>query len=218
MNPAYIILIGAVIVAVGGFIVAVGGFLQSWRQSTFNSQMQAKNEEIGDLNKKIFGLQETTINNITGADNIPQIWSKVFDNGDGIVLRHIIFNRGLYTLYDVNATFIFYVGKQNVKTQDGNDISIPTPMVEIVNIGNVSTKDFRPIGRDIYLPIKNIDCDITISARNGAWSEGLRMQRIEGAWAQATRISEMSTGKVVYEDVSPNYPRGQNGEINWNSR
>jgi hypothetical protein len=108
------------------------------------------------------------------------------------------------------------VGKQKVTDQTGVEVLMPRSMVSYLNVGNIPAKEIiRPNVAGTFLPLNNIDCDIDITARNGAWLQGLRTQKIDGTWAFATRITERSTGNVVFESVPENYPHGEGGEINW---
>jgi hypothetical protein len=61
----------ALLVFVGALFVAAGGFWASWRQSNFNIEIRAKNDEISRL-------QRENANAITGGDSFAFAGFQIF--------------------------------------------------------------------------------------------------------------------------------------------
>ena len=98
----------ALLVFVGALFVAAGGFWASWRQSNFNMELRAKNEEISRL-------QGENANAITGGDSFAYAGFQIFGMDgkavnahsmpDDLLLVPIFIHKGRYPLYDVNVRF-----------------------------------------------------------------------------------------------------------------
>jgi hypothetical protein len=61
--------------------------------------------------------------------------------------------------------------------------------------------------------------NISFLALNGAWTQLVRMKRVDGKWTQATRVmtrtsSDINKDKVLFERVYPGYP-DKSGQIDW---
>jgi hypothetical protein len=81
----------ALFVLVGALFVAAGGFWASWRQSNFNIDIRAKNEEISRL-------QQENLNQLTSSGSFCHI--EATGNPDNSVLL-TLFHNGKYPLFDV---------------------------------------------------------------------------------------------------------------------
>lgn len=55
--------------------------------------------------------------------------------------------------------------------------------------------------------------NIFFSARNGMFSELLRLKKINNEWVSAMKV--LGDEKTLLEAVSDSYPKGSNGEIDW---
>jgi hypothetical protein len=110
-------------VFVGALFVAAGGFWASWRQSNFNMEIRAKNEEISRL-------QQENVNAITGGDSFAYLFGfqvfgmdgqtvNAFAMPDDLLLMPTFINKGPYPLYDVSMRF------GNIDTLDLNEPTYP---------------------------------------------------------------------------------------------
>jgi hypothetical protein len=69
----------------------------------------------------------------------------------------------------------------------------------------------HPSGRDFSY-------NVFFVARNGSWTQQLRMKWMGNGWSVATRISGLSEGKELYRNVTPDYPLGPNREVEWEDK
>ncbi len=65
---------------------------------------------------------------------------------------------------------------------------------------------------------QNFNLNIFYVARNGSWTQKLRMRWIGNGWATANRVVEGLGGKVLYEQISDNFPRDVDGKIEWDAK
>lgn len=55
--------------------------------------------------------------------------------------------------------------------------------------------------------------NVFFSARNGSFSQLLRMAVVDGSWRSATRV--IRDEKTVFEEADDDFPRDEAGEIAW---
>jgi hypothetical protein len=63
--------------------------------------------------------------------------------------------------------------------------------------------------------------NIFFNARNGFWTQELRLRLVDGKWLSATRVTRMEVGnkrknpKALYEKIDKDFPRTSKGEVDW---
>jgi hypothetical protein len=192
----------AMVVFVGAMIVAGGAFWASLRQSNFNIELRNKNNEIA-------ALQKENADTITGGDSFAEVGFHVLDQSgnmpnasampDQLVLNPLVIHHGKYPLYDVQAR-IHKFGSMGLDTN--------------VNVGNL-TPGFA-MNNAVRIPQQgknNLSYNIFFVARNGGWTQFLRMLWVGDGWATASKI--VRGDKVLLREVSANFPRNEKGEIDW---
>ncbi len=67
---------------------------------------------------------------------------------------------------------------------------------------------------------KEVRYNIFFSARNGYFTQVLRLRRVEGIWESATRVRRgpYNDGPIIYEHVWPRYLRDPTEEIEWDEK
>jgi hypothetical protein len=195
----------AMLVFIGALFVAAGGFWASWRQSNFNMEIRAKNDQIARL-------QQENANTITGGDSFAYAGLEIYgvdgssvnahNMPDDLLLVPVFINKGHYPLYDVSVRF------SDIDRQMDLSSSLQT-----YNIGNMAAE--LSVGSQIRLlhHEKNIAFIINFAARNGLWTQFLRMLWVGDGWAAANKVVRGT--QEIYRNVSDNYPRQQDGNINW---
>lgn len=199
--------IPAMLVFVGAIIVAVGGFLASWRQSNFNAEIRNKNDEIAQL-------QRENVNAITGGDSFAWVAFQIFGADgsavnahamrDDLVLVPTFINQGRYPLYDVAVRFSELA---RGKTFDIGGALRSYP------VGNMTPGLATTTGIQLPHHGKDLEFNIFFTARNGMWIQILRMPWVGDGWAMATKV--MRGTQELHRDVSANFPRRQDGSIDW---
>jgi hypothetical protein len=204
----------AFVVAVGAFFVTFGGFWAAKRQSNFNAELREKNEEIARLQQENAGA-------ITGGDSFCWMALQVVGlNGelvnansmpDDLILIPNFIHKGKYPLYDVSARIIdIDEWKKNI-TQ-------AMQTTKTVSIGNMTPGFWTTTPIRLTHHGKDFNFNIFYVARNGSWLQKLRMRWVGDGWASASRVAEgLGGGKELLQEVSANYPRGDNGNVDWDT-
>lgn len=62
---------------------------------------------------------------------------------------------------------------------------------------------------------ERVEMTVTFQARNGIWSQTTYLEHVNDQWTAATRVERY--GEILKEDVDLDFPRGPNGQVNWQS-
>jgi hypothetical protein len=197
----------ALIVLAGAFGVAIGTFWASWRQWNFNTVISEKNEEIIRLQRENVGVT-------TGGDSFCYMLLQVHDPATGLVVTPIFIHQGRFPLYDVAARVVDI--DEMRKSIGANQAAL---LGTTLRVGNL-TPGFSVSITILQHPAgQNFNYNVFYVARNGAWLQMLRMRWLGNGWAIATRVLEGNGGpKVLYEEISADYPRGADGQVEWNEK
>ncbi|MBQ8101290.1 MULTISPECIES: LapA family protein [unclassified Afipia] len=196
----------AMVVFVGAVLVALGGFWASWRQSNFNQEIRKKNEEIS-------ALQKDSMEAVIGGDSYAYIIFQAFDregkipNGnampDQLLLVPMFIHRGKHPLYDVSARIVdLDLMKKNINSAMNN-----------YSVGNMTPNLAATTAHQILHEGKDFSFNIFFTARNGTWTQFLRMPWIGNGWGSAIKV--IRDGRVVFREVSDNFPRTSDGKVDW---
>jgi hypothetical protein len=197
----------AIVVLTGALLVAAGSFWAAYRQSTFNTALNAKNEQI-------IQLQNDQVKAITGGDSFAWLafqvaaadGSAVNANSmpEDLMLIPMVVHQGKHPLYDVSVRI--------------NDVD-PDKRFDAQNamrtypLGNLSPGTATSTNIRLGHRGKDLAFNIFFSARNGMWVQFLRMPWEGNGWARASKVVKGT--EVLYREVSPNFPRTENGSVDW---
>ena len=193
----------ALLIAFGALSATIGGFWQSYRQSSFNAAIREKNDQI-------IVLQQENLNAVTGGDSFVEM--RLLELGQELQAptTPAFFNRGKYPLYDVTARIV----DLDLRIIPTDSDAIRKLMGLAVNIGELAPNqpfsNMQPLSHSAE---SDINYNIFYSARNGHWTQFLRMKWTESGWSVANRIEQ--NGKDVLVEVSPDFPKLANGEPDW---
>jgi hypothetical protein len=195
-GPSGLILLGVI-------LSAIGALWASQQQVKFEHDLRVKSDEIAKLNREI-------VNSVIGGDSFCylSIGSINPQNNVGIL---VAVSQGEHPIYDVNARIVdlqkFEKIKDNLTLQTinqsethiniGNMIKGTASMIRQFPLGNTSKRDFN----------------IFFSARNGLYTQLLRLRKVNDEWVSATKVEK--NGEVIFEKIDDNFPRSKKGEIDW---
>jgi hypothetical protein len=188
----------AILVFAGAVLVAFGTLWTAWRQSNFNAAIIEKNAEIARL-------QRESANAITGGDSFAYMLLSVGDPNTGATVVPVFVHHGKYPLYDLEARIVDLDAPRTTENLRGRVFQIGslTP-----GFSTSTAALAHPSGRDLSY-------NVFFVARNGAWTQQLRMRLVGDGYAIANKITGLAEGKEIFRDVSQNYPRGPDGEVEW---
>jgi len=190
-GPPGLILLGAILSAIGAL----------WA----SQQMRIKSEEIAELNKEIVKL-------VTGGDSFCYLTIMSLDplTNSGILT---IVHQGDHPIYDVSARIVDLQKMKTIEKKNKMNFQEVMQASTIIQIGNMAKGAGSTIGP---FPLGNEterNFNIFFSARNGFFTQNLRMNKINNKWVQATIVAK--DNKVLFEKIDSDFPRKSDGSVNW---
>jgi len=210
-SPSTVVFIGALITAIGAFwkakqskkvifigtlIVVVGAFWVAAESNKFE-------DEIKRLNNYI-------LSTITGGDSFCRLSLVSINSSTNNALMCAI-PVGEYPLYDVHFT-IADLGKVE-KMPDDFTYEDFRRTVTNINVGNLAGS-CKVLGKLNLGSGDEKKYTVNIIARNGFFTQLIRLKRIEGKWIIATKV--MKEEIKVWERIDSAFPRNTAGDVNWN--
>lgn len=193
-----------ILIFLGGIIAAIGAVWASYEQNTMSDRLDKKNEEIIRLNRDISS-------SITGGSSFCYI-TTTRDAQPATMLIH----SGDHPIYDVSARIVDLDLFEKVK---GRSLTEILSADRSLTLGGMPPSSSRILGQILPTDSDYKRFNIFFSARNGFFTEVLRMKRIaNGEWARAIKVTNSPTTgepKTLFEQVDAEYPRGEDGMVQW---
>jgi len=162
--------------------------------------------EVSDLGRANTELAKEGIAATTGGDS----FCRMIVNHQFGYPTPVFVHSGKYTLYDVNVR-ITDLKKLRMHIQPC-DVSLKLGEMHVGGALHATAR----------LPFSDgqaQDFNIFFSARNGMWVEKLRLRKVNGEWASACQVWLTDPSKPpeepMFEEVSADYPRAENGLVDW---
>lgn len=184
------------------------------RLQTSNNELQGRVLDLAQLNTS---LARENISSVMGGDSFA--WMGVnFQFGYPCpFFNHV----GKYTLYevqvriaDVNRFREKLARKEPLTLSD--DINVPLGEMH-VNTGGPATGVVLPLSGSAQ------SFNVFFMARNGRWTEILRLRKVNDHWASAVKVTwqyrvggPSVTQEPVFEKTDSDYPRNEKGNVDWN--
>ncbi|HDM8162001.1 TPA: two pore domain potassium channel family protein [Vibrio harveyi] len=195
------------VVLIGLFLNALSNKHSADAQEIERNRLEKRFESVMH---KIETETQETINYMSGGDSIAWLQIGMLNhatNNGTLMVNH----QGKYPLYEVNARvvdlnrFQALQGQLNMQTISTTQINIDVgnliPGLSVMNrnmqIGHPTSQDYN----------------VFFSARNGTFTQLIRMRKVTNQWVTATKVQNMN-GDIVFEQVDPNYPL-TNGQVVW---
>jgi hypothetical protein len=187
-----------ILIFIGGIIAAIGAVWAAYDQNTSSKKLEQKKEEIARLNRE-------TASAVTGGDSY--CYLAPMGNAPEVVS---VVHLGEFPLYDVSVRIV-----------DLDDPAWLTPKLldtsNTVTIGNIPPHSARVLGSLIQLTSDRKRLNLFFSARNGFYTELLRMRLVDGEWKSAIRVDRHIVGGAspIFTKVADGYPKEPDGSVNW---
>jgi hypothetical protein len=204
-GPAGLILLGAILSAIG----ALWAFQQ---KASFERELRVKSDEIAELNKEI-------VKSVIGGDSFCYLTIMSLDprTNSGILT---VIHQGDHPIYDVTARIAdlqkMEVLEEKMKATGSNILDFQEVMKAntIIQIGNMAKgPSASPIGPFSLGTGIERGFNIFFSARNGVFTQLLRMKKINDKWINAAKVER--DGKVLFEKIDSDFPRNSDGNVDW---
>jgi len=198
----------AIVIFIGVMISACGAIWAAWEQSVSESVLRTKSEEIASLNKKI-------ADSIIGGDSFAYITPTFFKDKSSPPYLTLV-HQGEHPIYDLSIRVVdLDVFERQVK--EGYTIADLHKKENQFNVGNLSTSQASMLG-PISIPKNGIRLNIFFSARNGFFSESLRVRKVNDEWKTAIKVENTPTSgevKLLYEKIDIDFPLNKKGDVEW---
>ncbi len=176
-------------------------------QIRFAEELRAKNEQIANLNRRTAAL-------VTGGDSFCYM-TLTLAGGELDTPDMVFVHQGKYPLYDVS---IRIVDLEKWDLLRGN-LSMPelAKTETRLNLGNLGSGKALVLGKWKLPASDRQRYNIFTSARNGFWTQLLRLRRVGGRWKMATKVLRSDDRREVtlFEQVDKEFPRERGGQVNW---
>lgn len=208
----------AIVILIGTVLAAIGALWTSYKQDQFKADLQekqrvleAKNEEIVNLNREIAVLSHHTTNMVTGGDSYAHI---LFANNqsqtiENVRLGHIFLtHEGRYPIYDLTIQIADIDAHKDVKT------------FAVGNIGSIQHVKHWPLNQAINFDLSGKQSqrfNVFFYGRNGFWYQQMIYKKLENKWSLATRVvrpNEKGGIEVLFKSISSDFPVPEH-EITW---
>jgi hypothetical protein len=157
---------------------------------------------LKDAESLIVTRSSETINQFTGSESYAIL---MYAPGQGFLLfAHV----GKYPLYEVSARI---ADLDQIRT---NLVGVTVPVGDMIrgHANNESIPAGIPTSGDHF------NANIFFTARNGDWTELLRVVRVTDGWARAIRVmgrfTSLTKEKVMCETIDPKFPRNATSVLN----
>lgn len=207
MNIHWLTILGIIMIGLGTLFTFLGQQIISDRSSGKIEKLSKENiklnNELSDLNKEI-------VKSVIGGDSFCYLVIGSINSETNAGLLTVV-HQGEHPIYDVNARM---VDLQEFKKLDGKlnsyNFSQADTNIQIGNMIKNTASTFRPFNLGTSA---RRDFNIFFSARNGLFTQLLRMRKVDGKWLYATKVQKQD--KVIFEKIDDKFPRNDIGEIEW---
>lgn len=216
-GPAFVILCGSLLVAWATFwirspsrkkqrerLVFFGATVSIVGAFWASSQQTANERRVAELNEHI-------ASSITGGNSFAYIaLPPVAPSTYGLTVIH----QGKYPLYDLNVRIVDLAKWGKKQTRSLFDLQKDE---QHLRIGNLAAGQASVLG-PVQIDSDSTSWNLFFGARNGFWTELLRIRRVGTELKFAIKVkrnSQTGEAETVFEKVDPGYPRTEAGRVEW---
>ncbi len=234
-------LYAALVIFAGTAIGLAGSLWAGLQEDRFKDKMVELNTKVANSSEKVVGLSQKLLNkteenqqlsqqlaqksdevarlnqviaaSVTGGDSFCYM-SLALGQGETNSPDLVFVHQGKYPLYDITVRIVDLDKWEQLGLTAQNLFKAEAR----INIGNLSLNQASALGT---WPLPNSDqqrYNLFFVARNGFWTQLLRLRRVQGRWKVATRITQESGKKVrvLFEKIDKDFPRDKLGMVQWN--
>lgn len=188
-----------------------GQFFRVKKQTKVESSFEAMEARFGELLDRVEKGTNEMIAHISGGDSFPWILYGMPERSSDTGML-MAFHQGEHPLYDVAVRI---VDLRKLKQILGNPSLASLAYADTnIKIGNMIPSHVQTIQPWTLENAPEHSYNIFISARNGNFTQFLRLKKINNSWTSATKIMN-TNGKILHEDIDENYPRDPEGNVIW---
>ncbi len=186
----------------GVILSAVGAFWASQQQVKFERGLRVKSDEIAGLNREIANL-------VTGGDSFCYVTIASINptTNRGIL---IVVHQGNHSTFDVNARMVDLQKSREIKDYTLTNLEQAQTTLQIGSLIKGTAIVVSPF--DLGSSLER-DFNIFFIARNGQFTQLLRLRKIDDKWVIATKVER--DGKLIFEKIDKDFPKTGQGQVQW---
>lgn len=192
-----------------------GATAETNRVAKLNTALQGKLLHQNDV---ISGLAEKSVNSVMGGTGYCYLVHYPPDDDSG---TFTVVQQGEFPIYEIHVRALDMTSLNAIEKHPSTDSAKQTPeLATLFDIPSMAPGTAN-IGT-VHIPIRHTDqqdYNIFFSARNGIWTELLRMRKVDGLWAQAilvkrefANVKNRKGPKLPLTIIDGGYPL----PVNWN--
>lgn len=188
-----------------------GQFFRVNKQVKLEGSLGKMETRLEQLLSELETKTKNMINHISGGDSFPWLQIGMIDHVSDQGMLMAIHN-GDHPLYDVSVRIvdlnIFQLISKNLTLSN-------LQMCDTnIDIGNLIPGHSKILSswKIAHSPMQ--DYNIFFSARNGRFTQLVRLRKINGQWLVATKVTDQND-KVIHEQIDQHFPRNNNGMVVW---
>lgn len=188
-----------------------GQFFRVKKQVKVEGSLDVMEKRLERLLEELEKKTKDVIDHVSGGDSFPWIQVAMVDDATdkGILMVN---HCGKHPLYDVGVRIV----DLNKFTKVSGNFSLKAMQITDtnINIGNlISGYSSMPMEWQVaHTPEQDYNAFFT--ARNGGFTQSIRMKKVGKEWLTATRVTNMKN-EVVYEHVDAQFPHDKDGMVSW---
>jgi hypothetical protein len=199
----------------------LGGLVAFKRQEISKKTQVGLVQENKELAKRNLDLSQLINKNLIGGDSYGSVHPLVImDNNDQMYILYFE-NMGEFPLYDVNVEMWNPDDFKDSERSDWRATLDDFKNRRHFEIGNIPPHGGKSLGQPFKLANGDrVKLNLSIVAKNGLFSELLRIVKIDGAISVAQKVNTVSQKEgigpeTLLNKASEKFPRDKNGEIQW---
>lgn len=190
------------LIFIGAMLAGIGALWASRQQTEFERHLRGKSDQIAELNREIANI-------VTGGDSFCYVTIASLDPKTNRGILTVV-HQGGHPIYDVSARIVDLQLSCQIK-----DYSLPNLQKAETNlhIGNMTKETAVIISPFDLGSSSSRDFNIFFGARNGLFTQLLRLRKIDGKWTTAIKVDK--DGKTVFEKINDDFPKTKQDQVQW---
>lgn len=187
-----------------------GQFFRVKKQTKVEDSFGAMEVRFKELLDKVESKTEEMIGHISGGNSFPWLQIGMINSSNQGVLMAI--HQGNHPLYNVTARIVDLQRFDQIKS----NISLVTfgYADTNLNIGNMIPSHASMVQKWKIESEPEQSYNIFFTARNGSFTQLMRLKKINGVWASATKVTNRNN-EILHEQIDEKYPTGADGNVIW---
>lgn len=188
-----------------------GQFFRVKKQTRVEDSFGSMETRLKELLAEVEIKTNEMIGHISGGNSFPYFQIAMLDSNSNTGILMAI-HQGVHPLYDVNARIVDLQKFEQIK----HNISLANMRYSDtnINVGNLIPSHASMIRQWKIENEPEQSYNIFFTARNGSFTQIIRLKKINGVWVSATKVTNREN-KVMHEKIDDNYPKDADGNVSW---